>query len=87
MTLTASGSSRSSRPMASIESSSSSSSAVRLFTRGGSLIANLEDKKGSLEPGMQADFAAYDDDPLTAESIEGLRPVLTVSMGREVFAR
>jgi predicted amidohydrolase YtcJ len=61
--------------------------AVRLFTRGGSLIANLEDKKGSLEPGMQADFAAYDDDPLAAESIEGLRPVLTVSLGREVFAR
>ncbi|HXJ66023.1 MAG TPA: amidohydrolase family protein [Actinomycetota bacterium] len=61
--------------------------AIRLFTRGGSLIANLEDKKGSLEPGMQADFAAYDDDPFTAEQLEGLRPVLTVSMGREVFAR
>jgi predicted amidohydrolase YtcJ len=61
--------------------------AIRLFTRGGSLIANLEDKKGSLEPGMQADFAAYDDDPFEAESLDGLRPVLTVSLGREVFAR
>ena len=61
--------------------------AVRLFTRGGSLIANLEDKKGSLEPGMQADFAVYDVDPLEAESVEGVRPVLTVSLGREVFAR
>jgi predicted amidohydrolase YtcJ len=60
---------------------------VRLFTRGGSLIANLEDKKGTLEPGMQADFAAYEADPLEAESLEDLRPVLTVSLGREVFAR
>src|SRR6266511_1241659 len=61
--------------------------AIRLFTRGGSLIANLEDKKGTLEPGMQADFAAYDDDPFDVESVEGLRPVLTVSLGREVYAR
>jgi predicted amidohydrolase YtcJ len=60
--------------------------AVRLFIRGGSLIANLEDKKGTLEPGMQADFAAYDDDPFDVESVEGVRPVLTVSLGREVFA-
>jgi predicted amidohydrolase YtcJ len=61
--------------------------AIRLFTRGGSLIANLEDKKGTLEPGMQADLAAYDDDPFDVESVDGLRPVLTVSLGREVFAR
>ncbi|MFL5799822.1 MAG: amidohydrolase [Actinomycetota bacterium] len=60
--------------------------AIRLFTRGGSLIANLEDKKGALEPGMQADFAAYDDDPFDVQSVEGLRPVLTVSLGREVYA-
>jgi predicted amidohydrolase YtcJ len=61
--------------------------AIRLFTRGGSLIANLEDKKGALEPGMQADFAAFEDDPFEVESVEGLRPVLTVSVGREVYAR
>jgi predicted amidohydrolase YtcJ len=61
--------------------------AIRLFTRGGSLVANLEDKKGTLEPGMQADFAAYDDDPFEAESVQGLRPVFTVSLGREVYAR
>lgn len=61
--------------------------AVRLFTRGGSLIANLEDKKGTLEPGMQADFAAYERDPLETEELDDLRPVLTVSLGREVFAR
>ena len=61
--------------------------ALRLFTHGGALLANLEDKKGRLEPGMQADFAAYDEDPLSAERVDGLRPVLTVSLGREVFAR
>jgi predicted amidohydrolase YtcJ len=61
--------------------------AIRLFTRGGSLLANLEDKKGSLDPGMQADFAAYEADPFEVESVEGLRPVLTVSLGRGVFAR
>jgi predicted amidohydrolase YtcJ len=61
--------------------------ALRLFTYGGALLAHLEDKKGRLEPGMQADFAAYDQDPLSARSVEGIRPVLTVSLGREVFAR
>jgi predicted amidohydrolase YtcJ len=61
--------------------------AVRLFTFGSALVANLEEKKGRLEPGMQADFAAYEDDPLDADDVEGLRPVLTVSLGREVFAR
>jgi predicted amidohydrolase YtcJ len=61
--------------------------AVRLFTIGSARLAHLEDKKGSLRPGMQADFAAYEADPLTAPEIRGLRPVLTVSRGREVFAR
>ena len=61
--------------------------AVRLFTFGSAVLANLEEKKGRLEPGMQADFAAYEDDPLTAIDVDGLRPVLTVSMGREVYAR
>ncbi len=60
--------------------------AVRLFTRGAAILAGLEDKKGSLEPGKQADFAAYDSDPLAEGPVEGLRPVLTVSLGREVFA-
>jgi predicted amidohydrolase YtcJ len=61
--------------------------AVRLFTIGSARLAHLEDKKGSLRPGMQADFAAYDADPLTAPEIRDLRPVLTVSRGREVFVR
>ncbi|CAN5158488.1 amidohydrolase [soil metagenome] len=60
--------------------------AVRLFTVGSARLAHLEDKKGRLEPGMQADFAVYDQDPLRAEDPRGLRPTLTVSRGREVFA-
>jgi predicted amidohydrolase YtcJ len=61
--------------------------AVRLFTIGSARLAHLEDKKGSLEPGMQADLAAYEADPMTAEDVREVRPVLTVSRGREVFAR
>jgi predicted amidohydrolase YtcJ len=61
--------------------------AVRLFTIGSARLAHLEDKKGSLRPGMQADFAAYEVDPLTTPDIREVRPVLTVSVGREVFAR
>jgi predicted amidohydrolase YtcJ len=61
--------------------------AVRLSTTGGARLAHLEEKKGRLEPGMQADFAAYETDPMTVDDPRGLRPVLTVSRGREVFAR
>lgn len=60
--------------------------AVTLFTWGSARLAGLERKKGNLEPGMQADFAAYDSDPFTAEDLLDLRPVLTVSRGREVYA-
>jgi predicted amidohydrolase YtcJ len=60
--------------------------AIRLFTVGGATLANLEDKRGRLEPGMQADFAAYDLDPFTVEDPRGLRPILTVSRGREVYS-
>ncbi|HEY6567775.1 MAG TPA: amidohydrolase, partial [Actinomycetota bacterium] len=60
--------------------------AIRLHTIGSARVGHQEEKKGSLSPGMHADFVAFDDDPFTAISIEGLRPVLTVSLGREVFA-
>jgi predicted amidohydrolase YtcJ len=60
--------------------------ALRLFTAGSARLANLDDKKGRLEPGAQADFACYEEDPVTAPT-EDLQPVLTVSLGREVFAR
>jgi hypothetical protein len=60
--------------------------AIRLFSQGSARLAHLERKKGRLEPGMQADFAAYEADPFTAESLEKVQPVLTVSLGREVYA-
>lgn len=58
--------------------------ALRSFTRGGARLARQEEKKGHLAPGTHADFAAYEADPLTADLAE-LRPVLTVSLGREVY--
>jgi len=60
--------------------------AVALHTTGGARLAHQEDKKGALAPGTHADLAAYDVDPFDVPSVEGLRPVLTVSLGREVFA-
>jgi predicted amidohydrolase YtcJ len=59
--------------------------AIRLCTLGGAKLARQEDKKGHLAPGCHADLAAYDADPMTAD-LEGLRPILTVSLGREVHA-
>jgi predicted amidohydrolase YtcJ len=60
--------------------------AVRVFTLGSARLAHQEDKKGSLEPGKHADFAVYDVDPLEVASLESVRPVLTVSLGRDVYA-
>ena len=60
--------------------------AIRLHTIGSARVGHQEEKKGALSPGMHADFAAFDEDPFTGTSVEGLRPVLTVSLGREVFA-
>jgi predicted amidohydrolase YtcJ len=60
--------------------------AVRICTMGSARLAHHEDKKGTLEPGKHADFAAYDVDPLAAESLDGVRPILTVSIGRDVYA-
>jgi hypothetical protein len=36
---------------------------------------------------MHADFAVYDTDPMAVDDPRDLRPILTVSRGREVFAR
>ncbi len=60
--------------------------AIRMNTIGGARIAHQEEKKGALAAGMHADFVVFEADPMTAESIESVRPVLTVSLGREVFA-
>jgi len=59
---------------------------LRLFTIGSARLAHQEDKKGSIEPGKHADFAAFDLDPLRTPSLSGLRPILTVSLGRDVYA-
>jgi predicted amidohydrolase YtcJ len=59
--------------------------AIRLFTTGSARLAHLEEKKGQLASGMQADFAAYEVDLPTVQDVRGVRPILTVSRGREVF--
>ena len=61
--------------------------AVRLHTVGSARIGHQEEKKGALRPGVHADLVAFDEDPMTATPIEDLRPILTFSLGREVFAR
>jgi hypothetical protein len=60
--------------------------AVRLYTIGAARLAHLE-KRGRLEPGASADFAAYEADPFSVPDVRELRPVLTVSRGREVHSR
>lgn len=59
--------------------------ALKLHRKGSARLGHQDGKKGVLEPGMHADFAAFDEDPLEIPSVEGLRPILTVSLGREVF--
>ena len=60
--------------------------AIRVFTLGSARLAHQEDKKGTLDPGKHADFAAYEGDPFELPVIAGLRPVLTVSLGRDVYS-
>ena len=60
--------------------------AVRLYTIGAARLAHLE-KRGRLDPGASADFAAYETDPFSVPDVRELRPVLTVSRGREVHSR
>ncbi len=59
--------------------------AIRIHTTGSARLAHHEEKKGVLEPGMHADLAAYDVDPLAVDDVAGLRPIMTVSRGREVW--
>ncbi len=60
--------------------------AIRLHTVGSARLAHQEEKKGSLGPGMHADFVAYPEDPFEVDAIEDLAPLLTVSLGRTVYA-
>ena len=59
--------------------------AIQLHTVGSARLAHQEEKKGALEPGMHADFAVYEADPLDADDVRELRSALTVSLGREVW--
>lgn len=61
--------------------------AFRVHTVGGAMLAHQENKKGMLAPGFHADMAAYDGDPFATVDLWPPRPTLTVSLGREVFAR
>jgi len=58
--------------------------AIRLHTMGSARIGGQDAKKGALAPGMHADFATFEVDPFEEPSIEGLRSILTVSLGRDV---
>jgi predicted amidohydrolase YtcJ len=58
--------------------------AIQAHTAGSARLAHHEEKKGILEPGMHADFAAYDADPFDSDDVRDLRPILTVSLGRDV---
>jgi predicted amidohydrolase YtcJ len=60
--------------------------AIRLYTAGSARLAHHDDKKGALAHGAHADLVAWDGDPVEAQDLTGVRPVLTVSLGREVFA-
>lgn len=60
--------------------------AIRLCTVGSARLAHQEDKKGTLEPGKHADFVALEGDPLGPTALDDIRPLLTVSLGREVYA-
>jgi predicted amidohydrolase YtcJ len=60
--------------------------AFALHTVGSARLGHQEEKKGALAPGMHADLAVYEVDPFDVPIVEGLRPILTVSLGREVFA-
>lgn len=59
--------------------------AIRLHTLGSARLAYHDEKKGALAPGFHADLAAYEADPFEVEDVQELRPILTVSLGREVF--
>ena len=60
--------------------------AIRLFTIGAARLAHHDDKKGVLAPGAHADLVAWEGDPFEAEDLGTVRAVLTVSLGREVYA-
>ena len=61
--------------------------ALRLMTRTGPLLTWDEDRRGAIAPGMDADFAILDRDPLTCpeDGIRETRPLATFLAGEEVY--
>jgi predicted amidohydrolase YtcJ len=59
--------------------------ALLASTIGGARLAHQEGAKGTLAPGGDADLVAWEGDPRSAD-LASLRPVLTVSLGRQVHA-
>ena len=62
--------------------------ALRLMTRTGPLLTWDEDRRGAIAPGMDADFAILDRDPLTCpeDAIRETRALATYLGGEEVYA-
>jgi predicted amidohydrolase YtcJ len=63
--------------------------AIRLYTAGSAFAEWQETRKGTLRPGMLADFVVWSADLLTVPEVEILtaEPVMTVVGGRVVYAR
>ena len=62
--------------------------ALRLMTRTGPMLTWDEDRRGAIAPGMDADFAVLDRDPLTCpeDEIRETRPLATFLGGVEVYS-
>lgn len=62
--------------------------ALRLMTRTGPMLTWDEDRRGTIAPGMDADFAILDRDPLTCpeDEIRETRPLATFLAGDEVYS-
>lgn len=61
--------------------------ALQVYTKGSAWFSNEEKVKGTLEPGMYADFVLLSDDYFTVpeEKIKGIESVLTVVDGKPVY--
>lgn len=61
--------------------------ALQVYTKGSAWFSNEEKLKGTLEPGMYADFVLLSDDYFTVpeEKIKGIESVLTIVDGKPVY--
>ncbi|WP_350656011.1 amidohydrolase [Psychrobacter sp. S1-30-MNA-CIBAN-0213] len=61
--------------------------ALQVYTKGSAWFSNEEKVKGTLEPGMYADFVLLSDDYFTVpeEKIKGIESVLTIVDGKPVY--